>query len=62
METIDEIEITTEGSVTAPNLTPDPVYSDSYLDNQMRKAQPAWESVTDPGSWLEELRGGTVHS
>ena len=38
----------------------EPAYSDAYLDGLMRKAESAWEKVTDPEAWLEELRGG-VH-
>lgn len=36
----------------------DTSYSDSYLDKLMKKAAPAWESITDPDAWLEDLRDG----
>jgi hypothetical protein len=35
----------------------DTSYSDSYLDKLMKRAAPAWESITDPDAWLEDLRG-----
>ncbi len=62
MEAEGDIETRIEGAVQEHNLTPEPVYSDAYLDDQMRKAKPAWESVPDPEAWLEELRGGAGHS
>lgn len=58
MEAVGDSEIRIEGSVSAEELNPDLVYSDAYLDDLMRKAKPAWESVPDPDAWLEELRGG----
>lgn len=36
----------------------EPAYSDDYLDGLMHKAESAWENVSDPEAWLEELRGG----
>lgn len=35
----------------------DSAYSESYLDKLMRKAAPAWETIADTDTWLEELRG-----
>ena len=62
MESEGDIEIRIEDSVAAPNLTPEPSYSEAYLDELMRKAQPAWESVPNPEAWLAELRGAGGHS
>ncbi len=36
----------------------EPAYSDTYLNGLMQKAGSAWEAVSDPESWLDELRGG----
>lgn len=36
----------------------DATYSQSYLDNLLRRAAPAWADVNDADTWLEELRGG----
>lgn len=57
MESDGDIEIRIEGSAEAHKITPELVYSDAYLDDQMRKAEPAWEAVPDPEAWLEEIRG-----
>jgi len=62
METSGENEIRNNGSVGTRKPAPEPVYSDAYLDDQMRKAKPAWESVPDPEAWLEELSGGAGYS
>lgn len=62
MEAEGDIETRIEGSAEAHKITPELVYSDSYLDELMRKAEPAWKSVPDPEAWLEELRGGGVQS
>lgn len=62
MEAVGDSEIRIEGSVGAEELNPELFYSDAYLDDLMRKAEPAWESVPDPEAWLEELSGGRGHS
>lgn len=51
-------EIGIEGAVKEHEVIPEPICSDTYLDDQMRKAEPAWESVPHPEAWLDELRGG----
>jgi hypothetical protein len=62
MESDRDIEIRIEDSVAPANLTPEPSYSEVYLDELMHRAKPAWESVPDSDAWLEELRGGGGHS
>ena len=38
---------------------PSTAYSQSYLDELLKRAAPAWAGVEDPDAWLEELRGGS---
>lgn len=38
-------------------LDHDRAYSQSYLDDLLQRAAPAWAGVTDSDAWLEELRG-----
>ncbi len=33
-------------------------YSQTYLDELLRRAAPVWRDVNDADTWLEELRGG----
>lgn len=33
-------------------------YSESYLDDLLKKSAPAWQGIANADEWLEEIRGG----
>ena len=39
----------------------DAPYSEAYLDGLLQKAAPAWESIPNADTWLDEIRG-TAHA